>query len=349
MSRIEETIATEQRPMWAQDEHNSSQNLSSSATGSPAIAKFAHAAQRISNPDTIRTGRSVRKRASAPGNFKTKDLLGILDKSPSGKTLVDLSQSRGIKIITDNSNPDVMGYFDPGDAVATLAHELRHAVQEGFQLHEGLEHSPKDNVLIARVMEADAESYADKVSWELKESGYDKAWAAQKEGSYSNMADAFEDAITKDPNSLSNGKAHRSAYDAWFESSENRNNYDTDTLENIDMDRKDGMFYKGMARRPVRPDDVAEVGQLPDGTNYLEQTGKKGLTGAKYAGHMNKKNQKMMDKLNRAIDKANGTSKTSTTKTGRKREMAAEDMGMGRTSRLAALALRNKATQGHSR
>ncbi|MEM6902185.1 MAG: DUF6782 family putative metallopeptidase, partial [Pseudomonadota bacterium] len=209
--------------------------------------------------------------------------MGILSQSESGRALVELAEEMGIQFAID-SQSGVYGYYSPtenviginpmaGDAkaVGTLAHELRHAWQFKNGFHTKLEQSPKDNIWMMRVMEADAEANSVKVAAELAEAGYPQVLQAHLQSEYGDEVMAFMHQVEKDPEALKDGRAQRAVFDQWFSRTARRAAYDQQSIEYLevfsfalDHNKKTQGFDE------VKTEWLRGIGAQPDGSNYLD-------------------------------------------------------------------------------
>ncbi|MBV6631961.1 MAG: hypothetical protein KI792_02895 [Alphaproteobacteria bacterium] len=207
----------------------------------------------------------------------------ILNKSESGRALVEMAKEMNIKFAID-MQAGVYGYYSPGEnlvginptvdegrAVATLAHELRHAWQFKNGFNTKLEFKPRDNIWMMRAMEADAEANAIKLAAELAEAGYPAALQSHLNSEYGDEAMAFIHQVQEDPTSLTDGRAQRAVFDQWFSKTWRRDAYDkhsVDYLEHFSFALEHNKKTKGFDE--VTVEWLRGMGAQPDGSNYLD-------------------------------------------------------------------------------
>jgi len=267
--------AAEQRqPLVVWDEYSSSR-ITPTRSGKPAA--------NAEGDDGDEPGKKGAPMDHASAVKTINRYMEILSKSESGKALIDMAEEMGIRFAID-TQAGVYGYYSPnenlvainpkvdeGRAIATLAHELRHAWQFKNGYHTKLDFRPRDNVWMMRAMEADAEANSLKVCAELMEAGYPQAMQSHLQSEYGDEAMAFLSQVQEDPASLKNGKAQRAAFDQWFSKNWRRAAYDKhsiDYLEHfsfaIDSKRKKNGFAEMTAKW------LHGMGKQPDGSNYLD-------------------------------------------------------------------------------
>ena len=186
------------------------------------------------------------------GKAKKEKLTKVINEmceSDAGRAILQTAANNGYELKFDPELEETgqYGYADPNEYccalnpansmaenIVTLAHELRHAYQFGYEkLTEDVrceEHDTKTLLHQDRIMEADAESYGCLVAWELKEKGHEDCWndfAAE----FPEITDAFEKTLkeTGDKN-----KARTAAFKGWYDDAERRDSYDKDIVEEIE-------------------------------------------------------------------------------------------------------------------
>jgi hypothetical protein len=221
---------------------------------------------------------------SAP-KAKISHFLSVIHRSPAGQRLLVADKLTDTYVCaTGQSDRD--GDYEPrlntvfivldqpeGEIVETMAHELRHAWQQdqGFMPTKPL--APRESLLLARAIEADAEAFATQIIWELKQSGYDAAFDVHAQSQrYGDIVAAFAQRAEDDRHTVADGRAARAAYDAWF-----ANEYRTVAYDDLALR---SMLY--IARQPgrikvsggiVTSTYLTGLGDMLDGTNYLVGTG----------------------------------------------------------------------------
>lgn len=169
------------------------------------------------------------------------------------------------------------------DLVLTLAHELRHVMQDQVapDARPGIDKSLFDAVALNRVREADAETAAIEVAAEVTAAGEMDLLARYREGAatrYQPMVAAF---LREDRPDM----ARRAAFDAWYGLDAVRNGYDLgqiheyrETLEAVEATvRAEPAALPALARtldhRPLTGAAMAALAGDGNGQNYLDATG----------------------------------------------------------------------------
>ncbi|MEO0326412.1 MAG: DUF6782 family putative metallopeptidase, partial [Myxococcota bacterium] len=162
-------------------------------------------------------------------------------------------------------------------AVRNLAHEGRHAVQDGLGLTTILEfHEPgtqlpwdaRGYLLLNRALEADADAWAVAASHELAEAGAPEAWRTLCEHpEFGGLAEAFA-AARPDGAAAAMG----AAYDAWFDLGRDYG-YDTYLLGWLERlrEKTEAAGHAGPVPAAATLDDAVlqRLGGLPEGSSYL--------------------------------------------------------------------------------
>jgi hypothetical protein len=114
----------------------------------------------------------------------------------------------------------VSGFTTHGSLVSVLAHELRHlqqATSNEMSPFHGKIVTPGSSMVYNRFVEADAQATATDIAWKLKEMGKPDAWNDLHGGKWmEQVAKAYEELAVTDPAALTDGRAKRAAFDAWF-------------------------------------------------------------------------------------------------------------------------------------
>lgn len=163
-------------------------------------------------------------------------------------------------------------------AVRNLAHEGRHAVQDGLGLTTILEfHEPgtqlpwdaRGYLLLNRALEADADAWAVAASHELAEAGAPDAWRVLlAHPEFGGLARAY-DAARPDGAKAAMG----AAYDAWFDLGRDHG-YDTYLLGWLERlrEKAEEAGHRGPVPGAATLDDAVlqRLGHVPEGGSYLE-------------------------------------------------------------------------------
>tara|TARA_B100001123_G_scaffold318714_1_gene357231 strand:- start:510 stop:1754 length:1245 start_codon:yes stop_codon:yes gene_type:complete len=240
----------------------------------------------------------------------------IMRKSEAGRALIDMAEEMGVKFAIDQQ-AGVYGYYSPsenlvavnpkvddGRAIATLAHELRHAWQFKNGYHTKLDFSPADNIWMMRAMEADAEANSLRVAAELADAGHPEVLQSHAQSEYGDEAMAMVHMLQKDPEAIKNGKAQRAVFDQWFSKDWRRKAYDKhsiDYLEHFAFVLDDNRKTKGFTK--IDTEWLQGLGQQPDGGNYLApRKGEMDLDDDFYTGGVTAEVKERLDHLERRLD-----------------------------------------------
>jgi len=213
--------------------------------------------------------------------------LNIISKIEEGRYIIQFSQENKIQIAVAKEK-GIYGYFSPsknmtvisstlkdGDAIGTLFHETRHAIQckSGFWCDAAL--SPRDNILMSCAMEADAEAFCVMASYKLKLAGYPEAFEAHKKSPYGDISNRFEKMVTENPASLEDGSAMRAAYDRWFKNPNRVISYAANALKMVHASLIGfSRQYNQKGFMPLTHEIMEGIGELPNGTNYQKAEGR---------------------------------------------------------------------------
>jgi hypothetical protein len=189
---------------------------------------------------------------------KVANALSLIGKTDVGKYLLAIAKSSDIKIMFSYSGmSDSYGEYnrskklvllsrnqDDYRLVNTLSHELSHATQarKRIMIPIGLRDFNKA-IAQGRAIEADAETRAFMVAYELKEKGFGDKYLKKIDP---NMAREFRKSIKENPENLKNGEAMRAVFDAWFQDEKRMHRYDKDMAERIKEFMKTDQIKKDM-------------------------------------------------------------------------------------------------------
>lgn len=169
-------------------------------------------------------------------------LINEMCKSPAGRDVIETALKNDFTFVFDASEPDAYGYADPeskicamnpnfneADLITTMAHELRHVHQFESPITEKCnpyEADTKSNLMLSKIMEADAEGYGCLVSWQLKELGKPAAWNTFAHD-FPEIAKPFEKAMAENEGKADQvEKARTAAFYGWFDNTDRRVGYD---------------------------------------------------------------------------------------------------------------------------
>jgi hypothetical protein len=146
---------------------------------------------------------------------------------------------------------------------------LRHAYHAIEQSWHDADIRPHDYMRVKRAEAADSEAFMIFIAFEMKMAGITAPWRALLNSYISDMALVFEQTICRDPVSGFDGRAMKAAYDQWFLDKARVADCDYKALERYDMALVQEEDHDLIARRVLKYEDYARLGQLPSGFNYL--------------------------------------------------------------------------------
>lgn len=235
-------------------------------------------------------------------------------QSETGRALLDTAAEYGVRVaLKDNhiyygdfdretKKVTIEGKSSDGALIEILAHELRHGWQDRHGFDSSFELPPSDNVIINRLIEADAEAVANQVAWELKEQGYNKPWLhAIRNKSYQDVAQAYRKEAEADPDAVRDGRALRAAFDQWFKKPTRRHGYDDmmlDVLEDWFEEYEENMNGKP---QKLGKEWIDLLCTLPGGLKYQRGEVGKVMDNPYAVSKVNKKNAARIKKLEKNL------------------------------------------------
>lgn len=179
---------------------------------------------------------------------KLHDAILTLRESETGRQLLDDAAAYGTTIAlaslssshgsysSDDRSVLINAASSPDRMVVTLAHELRHSqqYQRGVKMNSFLD-TPKSYIQSQGVIEADANIAAAQATWELKEAGIPGPFEAFKSENGPLITTFAKEA---ENGGLEDGRAHSTAFYAWFSDLEILEAYEKNYLKNY-KHRKD--------------------------------------------------------------------------------------------------------------
>ncbi len=206
----------------------------------------------------------------------------ILQKSKTGRELLDCAAAYGTKINTECLNASFGSFNDEtkqifiaagsnkNRMVITLAHELRHSQQfQNGVLLSAYADRPKDYLQSQGVIEADANVIACQVGWELQQQGINEPMEEFKKEDR-DVVSAFLKAAEK--GGVENGTAHAKAFYAWFDDLSLRECYEKNYLRNFECHKRKATREEQMTclqRRVPVADNIEKVCKF-GGKVYLD-------------------------------------------------------------------------------
>jgi hypothetical protein len=208
----------------------------------------------------------------------------IIRSSEAGEFLLDFAEEKGVVYCY---NPvdygGVVGTYISSAKVFTVAedepqadeikistHELRHMWQQENGYSISSFYKPKDMILIGKFMEADAEAYANLVVYEMEQAGHHIFSDVSEQKTYSAVHDAFSEYADVDLN-----LAMRAAFDAWFSTDVSKSFYERGYIDSVEgiIERSPVHYPRSYAFKEFSQEAMEFIGTLPDGRNYLVETG----------------------------------------------------------------------------
>jgi len=223
---------------------------------------------------------------------RIKDIAERLSKSDFAKNSLEIAYKAGYSISFAEGMEDTAGVCNPSTKsitlsandsdeqnIATLAHELRHAVQftNGMGARIDL-HNIKTQIMMNRAMEADAESCAGISAWELKEKGDEKPWEIfSKESPL--IANAIEEDLEKNNSSMNSENAKKSvltkAFKAWYKNKNLRAAYEKNHVDNLLFLKEKELLGRLPLNQNIDPEDIINgICVLPNGEKYFKDDAK---------------------------------------------------------------------------
>lgn len=183
---------------------------------------------------------------------KAQETVRILSQAPAGQYIVNQARSSGVKLcFTFDEEGGKSGLYDPitnnvyitydapmPETVMTAAHEFRHAEQATLGFELTTETSITSTAMTVKVMEADAEAFANLITYQLEQKGYDFSSATHSENMdiYRNVYYTFRRNMPQDgtqPTKRQEMQALRAAFDEWAKTPDLSRVYEISVLEGL--------------------------------------------------------------------------------------------------------------------
>lgn len=281
------------------DKENNDTDLELSKSQKPKTDNFKNRSQRLKKGSSthlkhrptmewrLDSDRIAKPFGNVVDYISVDELLSYISKSRTGQALLDCEGCKDIKIYYDPQVAASQYYSETNvitinphrpkaEMVMMLARELRRS----WQFHNGvllnpLMFEPDEAILLNRAQQADAMMISIRLAWELKLSGEDLIWDYMVGSPVVDVLRTFEIHASNDFRSLNNGEAARAAYDKWFE--DNRlKMHDKRIIHQMLLDDKLHISDKYQNHQGQLSNELlAQLGDLPDGKNYLALNGHK--------------------------------------------------------------------------
>lgn len=243
--------------------------------------------------------------------------LQVLEQSPLGAQIAQDIRTNQRWICIDDNRPvpqtaycaNNAGYqLDGSASVADELAPLRTALSEarkyrtrqteerGFRL--SVNYDPQHMALIGKLQEADAIAFMMQVAHELEQDGFEVAQAMEGRLEYE-VYMAYQAAIVRDADAPYNGKALRAAFEAWFEIAP-AHLYERDYLQRVSeiLDAHEtAQIHTPIGFQVLNTQQAAAIANMPDGTNYIEQTGQFKAQDPRYFDMMSQTNKDVLAQL----------------------------------------------------
>lgn len=221
------------------------------------------------------------------------EIITALDASPLARELLLRAVADGATIGVDPLIPASHGYYYADHAHIDLGQQddslhmsekglalymtgfvcgLRRHYQQSRGVAPAMSLRPADYADHARLMAADSVAVLHMIAWELRAQGHTYLWRDLIAGDFADVATVFEDSLCADAHAQFNGAALKAAFNQWFALRERIVDCDAQTLELFDsaIVRTQGRPERALiASAPLERSRLQEMGQLPDGGNYL--------------------------------------------------------------------------------
>lgn len=280
---------------------------SESSGKKPKTGKFKQTSSRLRDGKKSRIShrasldwRQDHERVCTPGQVmlapaSIDDIKTLILRSRTGGVLINDVLMRGLEICYDRQTahsqfyPREEGCFitinpqrPTGDIVNLVVRELRRAWQfYNGAFYNPMSFEPDDAILVNRAQQADAFIMSVKIAWELKLLGEAEAWNYMVGSPYVGVTRTFETLAQDDFRSLNNGEAARAAYDKFFEGATTKQ-CDKRIIHQMLLD--DAGYMKAPKKPPRATAELfRQLGEMPQGSNYLSIKGKRTPTDQAYA------------------------------------------------------------------
>ena len=233
---------------------------------------------------TLEGGIPCRVMGTKEEKAKLRELVARLAKSETGKATLKKAFQGGYSIELTSGLDGTLGVCDPNkkivslnascsddENVATLAHEMRHAVQFVNRMGSHTERDDtKTQIMMTRAMEADAEATAALATWELKQQGEEGPWKLFVQDGPT-VAEAFVASVEKNglETKENKNKALTEAFKGWYFNPRIRAAYDGGHVDFMKEIMAEGSAYLLQFDRNKKPETIiAGVCKSENGENY---------------------------------------------------------------------------------
>lgn len=232
-------------------------------------------------------------------------ILDRLSKVPEGKSIVTFLKLHNVDIdlqdcpldwaastLTITKVKDGLYYYEKPKIILkkdlTDDNLLQAIIHETGHLNQHFAHvgnpdrilTQEQYILFYRAAEADAQALTTAVTWALKQAGDAGPWEATRFVGYGDVCDAYEKAVENDPAAVSDGRAKRAAFDAWFANPERLAGYNKSTVDHmipfLEYGRNVVFKEHGLTEKPLDDSWLQRIDQ-GSSTPYMHIEGAKSV------------------------------------------------------------------------
>ena len=240
----------------------------------------------------------------------------VISKSASAQFLMDFALENDVAYCYMPPEEQVVGEYISKPSVFTVssaapfaeelevaAHELRHMWQDKIGLATSTIYNPNDLILMGKFKEADAEAYSNLVRFELAAAGVPEFMNYAPGFTYGAITIAFNAHANINDNQSINA-AMRAGFDAWFSAPPASIFYESRYIEGYEsfVEAANYHYPVSYASEPLTIETITKLGELPNGQNYLEQTGGISFETPLYADLADAAREKQVENLYKRID-----------------------------------------------
>ncbi|HEY8191526.1 MAG TPA: DUF6782 family putative metallopeptidase [Alphaproteobacteria bacterium] len=168
--------------------------------------------------------------------------------------------------------------------LTTFIRALRDIWHEERGITAGSDYAPEHALMFERVRAADCDTVTVLCCWELRGAGFADVWRHLLGSAEGDMAMVFTRFLERDPGALFDGAALAYAFRQWYADEVRVDGSDHSVLEALDDILTEAGVRNPFGQRELKPLDLEDISQLPDGTRYLAGLGHTVLHDPFFAG-----------------------------------------------------------------
>lgn len=168
--------------------------------------------------------------------------------------------------------------------LTTFIRALRDIWHEERGITAGSDYAPEPTLMFERVRAADCDTVTVLCCWELRGAGFADVWRHLLGSAEGDMAMVFTRFLERDPGALFDGAALAYAFRQWYADEVRVDGSDHAVLESLDDILTETGVRNPFGQRELKPLDLEDISQLPDGTRYLAGLGHTVLHDPFFAG-----------------------------------------------------------------